>query len=451
MIICKKKQTPRSKVKTCGGHVKIICNKNLKTDPLRYPIALKCSKCDVRPFKFHEDTLNPYERMTNAGTSTPNQTTFSRDNLRHILATLTTGMGYPGYCKYMAALGLDFISERSYYDHCNHIYQIQKQVFKEYQDKVIKLLHIMYKEKAEKDGEDLQLIDNCLPIMVAGDGSYPRRGKISLECIYFIVDVLTAMPVDVHVVRRCNKCPNRKKKTLNVSTVDCSMVSQLTWNRKPQKFYLQGRKTCDGDASTHSKVKDTYGPNCPVKKGECIAHYFKRLSNHYQVGLFEYDCTHLTSEGEKRKNMLIQYNEDKKKDPTIKAPKELLQMNKMLYKKEYPLRDKRKNIAQRMSAITMINMHKNRHKGPIAMSEGVKSVPRHHADYSGTSEDRRAELHQYCDNTWCDYQKMPENQRSSYQPGRQGILGICKRTTEKKNKKKLTFLPATHRRSYLKK
>ena len=149
MIICKKKQTPRSKVRTCGGHVKIICNKNLKTDPLRYPIVLKCSKCDVRPFKFHKDTLNPYERMTHAlitdpVTSKPNQTTFSRDNLRHILASLTTGMGYNGYSKYMAALGLDFISERAYYDHCNHIYEIQKQVFKEYQIKVIKLLHTIH-------------------------------------------------------------------------------------------------------------------------------------------------------------------------------------------------------------------------------------------------------------------------------------------------------------------
>ena len=385
--------------------------------------------------------------ITDPVTSKPNQTTFSRDNLRHILASLTTGMGYNGYSKYMAALGLDFISERAYYDHCNHIYEIQKQVFKEYQIKVIKLLHTIYKEKAEKDEKDFRLIDKCLPIMVAGDGSYPRRGKYSLECIYFIVDVLTAMPVDVHVVRRCNQCPNRTKLgteclkggLFHGQPTDMEQeAAKILFARSKDLGLIYQTLVCDGDATTHSKVKDTYGPNCPVKKGECIAHYFKRLSGHYQTALFDYDSKRITKEGERIKEMIRQYNEDKEKNPALEVPTELLQMsNKQLYQSEYPLRDLRKNIAQRLSNMTMINMHRDRHLGPETMSKGVKSVPRHYSDHSDTSDDRRKELHKYCSNKTCEYLKTPQNERSSnYQPRKPGILGIYKKTTEKRKTEK---------------
>ena len=313
-----------------------------------YPLQFQCERCGERLSKIGPSD-DPYARMASLIPEDikSKQDTFSRDHLRQVCASIITGMGYNGYSKFMASLGLKYLHSSTYYDHCNQIYQLQNDEFQKYQEELVPFMRELYKTKAARDNKTFQLKDGCIPIMVSGDGSYPRRGFNSLECIYFILEAMTGIPIDVYVLRRCSKCIDREK----MGTVCTSEghfhgaasdmeqeAAQVLFNRSKQLGFYYETIICDGDSTSHNAIKNTYGLDS-VAKGECIAHYYKRCKRHYDAALNDFKFSKFTKSGEEK---LDRFNKElgERKGGMPNLQDYELSLNDFIT--EYPLREKKK-------------------------------------------------------------------------------------------------------------
>ncbi|KAK3701973.1 hypothetical protein RRG08_017863 [Elysia crispata] len=148
--------------------------------------------------------------------------------------------------------------------------------------------------------------DNCLQIAVSFDGFWLTRGHKSLIGIGAVIDILTGLVIDTHVLSlHCQICATtgakiKKEKsnnyeqwlqehkesgscTINFEGVSGMMeveAATVLWARSVEKFRLKYTIFVgDGDSKAYNKVCDLapYGPDVEIEKEECLNHVGKRM------------------------------------------------------------------------------------------------------------------------------------------------------------------------------
>ena len=296
-MICTRKRTPRSTRKKCNGSVMMIKS--------RGKLIFQCTKClgCMQPTELEDphqaDETEPYVNH-------------STEELKICYVSLLQDLGYTKYKRVLNSLGLEHVAERTYYRQAKNIYVLQEESFEEFQKHAIKEVERLYTLKGLTRDED-----GFLSLTVSCDGSYPKRGirAKSLMCATFIFECVTGIALDVEVLRRCNKCSNREKlgtechaKTKlwhgKATDLEC-YTAKILFERSKNLKLKYSTIVCDGDSSSWTHVKDTYGPNT-VSKEECIPHFQKRCWKHYDDACHLFSAKSLTKAGKNKEKLSIE-------------------------------------------------------------------------------------------------------------------------------------------------
>ena len=140
--------------------------------------------------------------------------------------------------------------------------------------------------------------NGVLDIAVSFDGSWQKRGHSSHNGIGSVIDLLTGLPIDFHVLSNfCHKrryyesidvsdgwkekhlknCPKNFEGTANAMEVQCAKV---LWGRSEANFKLRySTMLTDGDSKSFDAIceENIYGVDKQVVKEECINHISKRM------------------------------------------------------------------------------------------------------------------------------------------------------------------------------
>ncbi|KAK3717160.1 hypothetical protein RRG08_010971 [Elysia crispata] len=210
-------------------------------------------------------------------------------------------MGAHSFQRLCENLDLPCLHHKSYQSQADKLYSNTQKVRDVFFSKAAEIVR---KEHAKRDpsvAEPQTLMD----IAVSYDGSWLTRGHTSLIGVGCVIDVLTGLVLDAHVMSsHCQACEN--KKTLQKEDADkfavwerqhlgsgeCERnffgtagmmevhVSKIMWARSVMKHNMRYTiVVSDGDSKSFNAVSEMrpYGPHCIIEKEDCINHVCKRL------------------------------------------------------------------------------------------------------------------------------------------------------------------------------
>ncbi|GFO27487.1 hypothetical protein PoB_005399200 [Plakobranchus ocellatus] len=221
-------------------------------------------------------------------------------NKSAVFASLQVGLGpcrFNNFCQHMDMPGLH---HSSFNKHAKDIYDERDTIADSVSTTALEIINEAYKNN-ERDE------DGCMQIAVSFDGSWLTRGHKSMIGIGCVVEVLTGLVLDSHVMsQHCQICAttgeNKRKESPEAYALwleshnksgKCSKnftgtsgmmeveAAVVLWSRSVEKFHLKYTTFVgDGDSKAYNKVCEVqpYGPDTQIVKEECVNHVSKRMS-----------------------------------------------------------------------------------------------------------------------------------------------------------------------------
>ncbi|KAJ8668048.1 hypothetical protein QAD02_009714 [Eretmocerus hayati] len=219
-------------------------------------------------------------------------------NKKVVEAMLLMGLGYAGLQKLCLTIDLNIMS-RATFNSIMHQLSTEYQVFKtqvlELSRKIVRELYLSMNPHLRND--------EILDYSVAYDGTYQKRGFISLYGVCIVTELFTGLVIDFEVLSKYCKICSMKSNALGQNSpefqewygtheADCqknfSGSSKAMESKGAEIICSRSEKECgarfttvlcDGDNETVKRLNDlqVYGPNVEVSKEECINHVSKRL------------------------------------------------------------------------------------------------------------------------------------------------------------------------------
>lgn len=264
-------------------------NDNNKTKGLAVFVEVYCEVC--------EDVV--------ASTFTSERVTTGRGprtfavNKQAVLSSVLTRMGHSSLNSFCELMNMPGLHHKSF-DRCaNNIYLHTPEVRKSVFTQAINAVRTAHKELHYPDLDN----DSVIDISVSFDGSWLTRGHSSNIGVGCVVDILTGLCIDLHVMSTyCQKCDmnerkfkdneNAYKEWFVKHSASCSKnfdgssgmmeveAARVLWRRSIERNKMRYvTMLSDGDSKTHSELCSIkpYGPDYDIEKEECVNHVSKRL------------------------------------------------------------------------------------------------------------------------------------------------------------------------------
>ena len=116
-------------------------------------------------------------------------------NRRFVASGLNLGLGCSQLQKLSEGMGMKSLSLKAHQDHQERIWESSKDHSKAVLDQAAKTVHKVYKEALYEDNQD-----DILDICVSYDGTWQKRGHTSKVGIGCVIDSVTGLVVDYHVM-----------------------------------------------------------------------------------------------------------------------------------------------------------------------------------------------------------------------------------------------------------
>ena len=212
-----------------------------------------------------------------------------------VAATVDAGVGHAGLVKFCRYLDMPVVHHKTYQKHVNAITTARTEVARAMLDEAAHIVRKAYRLT------DPSINDNTvIDIAVSYDGSWMTRGHRSHYGIGCVVEVLTGLVVDYHVMSLfCQSCAHAASRFGSKTTpeflqwhaehTECNCnysgssgamemtAAAILWKRSVEHYkFRYTTMVSDGDASTFrhlSDIPDLYN----VVKEECINHVGKRM------------------------------------------------------------------------------------------------------------------------------------------------------------------------------
>ena len=155
-----------------------------------------------------------------------------------------------------------------------------------------------------------------LGLDVSYDGSYTKRGHMSLYAMGYVVEVYTGYIIDFEVLCKCFKCkrdkvhgieecphskPSEKLYRGSSGSMEVQIAKHL-WGRSRDHKFEYTMMVADGDCKSFAAVKDWYGLDS-VSKEDCGNHVGKRMATRVENFGKTY-CQETTFKSGARKGMV---------------------------------------------------------------------------------------------------------------------------------------------------
>lgn len=221
-------------------------------------------------------------------------------NVSAVVASLLTGLGPVKFRNFSEYLDIPSLHHKTFNQiAAENVFpnngKIQDAVFERAAEKV--------KEEYQKQGLAQPDDSGVLDISVSFDGSWLTRGHTSLVGLGSVIDTVTGLVLDAHVMsKHCQVCATTGKwhEERNPSTFarwkekhvadGChanfsgtgmmeAEAAAVLWSRSVDRGFRYTSFVGDGDSKAYNKVVEMkpYGPNITIWKEECINHVGKRL------------------------------------------------------------------------------------------------------------------------------------------------------------------------------
>lgn len=161
--------------------------------------------------------------------------------------------------------------------------------YKKHEDKLLRTFEELSRESRKKAVEEAVAMNQSRDLCVAVDGSWQKRGHISLNGVLSVTSVDTGKVLDVCVMSKFCVCPQRAE---NIHKDSCTANYQGTsggmevsgaievFSRSERDFGVRYLEYLgDGDSKGFAAVneKKIYGEDIEISKLECIGHVEKRM------------------------------------------------------------------------------------------------------------------------------------------------------------------------------
>lgn len=269
----------------CGHTALQLTSDEGKSKGLAICLQLTCSNC-------HEVVG---KRYTSA--RMPNENCFEI-NRRSVVASIMCGFGSKKFNKLCEALNIPGLNHKTFHKHCDSLYAMTPEIKKHILQLAVQAVRYEHQQLDQALGNE-----EVYNISVSYDGSWLTRGHSSQIGVSCVIDLLTGLCVDFHVMSKyCQTCETTGKKMEAVGPVayqvwyqdhmsECQKNfdgtsgmmevegAKVIWLRSTDEKLRYTTILSDGDCKTYNELckLQPYGPDCPIVKEECINHVAKRL------------------------------------------------------------------------------------------------------------------------------------------------------------------------------
>ena len=208
------------------------------------------------------------------------------------------GFGAKKFNKLREALNIPGLNQKTFHNHCDAVYALTPEIKQHILQLAVQTVRYEHQQLDQTLAHD-----DIYDIAVSYDGSWLTRGRSSQIGVTCVIDLLTGLRVDFHVLSKyCQKCETTGKKMEAVGLLayqvwyqDHMSECQKNFDGSSGMMEVEGAKVmwlrstaaklryttilCDGDCKTYNELckLKPYGQDCPVVKEECINHVSKRL------------------------------------------------------------------------------------------------------------------------------------------------------------------------------
>lgn len=242
-------------------------------------------------------------------------------NSKLAAAFLSFGKGHAALENFSKILGTPCMDRKTFATNLEDL-------FKKSEATTVEMLRVSREivREANLDMDQSKLHDNILDITVSYDGTWHKRGHTSLYGIGIVIDVVTNLVVDFHVLSKyCHECKITAKnlgesspefhiwksshaetcqKNFDGSSASMEMhAAHILWKRSVTDCGMRYTSVlCDGDAKTFQYLneKKVYGKDVDIKKEECVNHVSKRLGTALRNKVKEWRTKGVTLGGKKQ-------------------------------------------------------------------------------------------------------------------------------------------------------
>ena len=271
----------------CGQTAVRLQSEESRKRGMAVHLTVTCSNCDTLIGTNYTSATMPAENNSFEVTR------------RTVTASVLCGFAARKLNKFCEYLNLPGLSSETFKTHCDALYQLTPRL----KEHVVELA-VQAVREAHKD-----MLPNCvgdggiIDIAVSYDGTWHTRGHSSKLGVACVIDLLTGICIDYHVMSKyCQKCettgkkmeelgPNAYEVWFREHQPDCKKNfegssgmmevegARQLWTRSVAQHKLRYTTILsDGDCKTFSKLQNErpYG-DVLVKKEECVNHVSKRM------------------------------------------------------------------------------------------------------------------------------------------------------------------------------
>ncbi|GBN39792.1 hypothetical protein AVEN_217722-1 [Araneus ventricosus] len=241
---------------------------------------LSCPKCFATGLKLTEDSkeglCSNFAIVCKCGfmagfTSTPKENKKCSLNTLLVFGLRLMGRGFSAGMKLLCTLNLPYVC---------------KKTFRIHELKLLEAVKYSCEENMKAASKEVQNLKKTTTCGVSVDGTWQRRGHMSLNGCVSVISIDTGKILDLEVMTqyckmcemniKCDhECSNYKGSSGNMESVGAFRI----FERSVMKRELQYTEYYgDGDSKAFLKVKDIYGEDT-VTKLECIGHVQKRVGS----------------------------------------------------------------------------------------------------------------------------------------------------------------------------
>ncbi|GFW48965.1 uncharacterized protein TNCV_3901631 [Trichonephila clavipes] len=204
-------------------------------------------------------------------TSTPKENKKFSLNTLLVFGLRLIGRGFTAGKKLLCTLNLPYIS---------------KNTFRAHELKLLEAVQLCSEENMKAASKEVQNLKKSTTCGVSVDGSWQRRGHMSLNGCVSVISIDTGKILDLEVmtqyckmcelnVKREHVCSNYKGSSGNMEAVGAFRIFERSLIKRDLQYT---EYYGDGDSKGFLQVKDIYGENS-VTKLECIGHIQKRVGS----------------------------------------------------------------------------------------------------------------------------------------------------------------------------
>ncbi|GFW83517.1 uncharacterized protein TNCV_4590181 [Trichonephila clavipes] len=205
-------------------------------------------------------------------TSTPKENKKLSLNTLLVFGLRLIGRGFTAGKKLLCTLNLPCIS---------------KNTFRAHELKLLEAIQLCSEENMKAASKEVQNLKKSTTCGVSVDGSWQRRGHMSLNGCVSVISIDTGKILDLEVmtqyckmcelnVKREHVCSNYNGPSENMEAVGAFRIFERSLIKRDLQYT---EYYGDGDSKGFLQVKDIYGENS-VTKLECIGHIQKRVGSH---------------------------------------------------------------------------------------------------------------------------------------------------------------------------